>query len=72
MIPRFKSEETVIQAGVCSYICNGLAEFFIKRRALNRPPLPSVRTQKLLLLEKVGGGSLSSQVLIPELGKFKL
>lgn len=61
----------MIQADMCSCICNGLAEFFIKRRALNRPPLPSVRTQKLLLLEKVGGG-LSSQVLIPELGKFKL
>lgn len=56
----------------CSCISNGLAELLIKRRALNRPPLPSVRTQKLLLLEKVGGGGLSSQVLIPELEKFKL
>lgn len=62
----------MIQADVCSYICSGLAEFFIKRRALNRPPLPSVRTQKFLLLEKVEGGGLSSQILIPELGKFKL
>lgn len=55
-----------------SYSCHGLAEFFSKRRALNKPPLPPVRTRKFPLLEKVGGGGLSSQILIPELGKFKL